>query len=415
MKTIFEILNLSLLTLSQILINPIYWVVIAIVYVQYKRIGQMEKKILGTNKESNLKRVLSSTLAGVIGGLIGSIIILAIGITIDADDFKYMLILAILLMLIHPRFICFSYSGGIVSIASLVFEYPKINVSSVMAIVAVLHLVESLLILKDGDKSKVPIFMKMNNKIVGGFNMMRFWPIPFIVLIITAQSFEGSAVAMPDWWPLIRPDNITSNSNDLMCIMIPVMAALGYGDMAISDYPERKIKESSRNLILFSVILLILAIISSYVYVFKYIAALFSPLAHEFLIQYGRKKEKQGTPAFTPSNQGVKILDVLPDSTAEKMGFKSGDIIFRINGQEVNSKYDINSVLSYFPPYIWIDYYDSNGKIKTKDYTDYRNKIRNLGLLVVPRDSSYVFVVKEVDSLGLRLIKWIKNKIKRRS
>lgn len=412
MDTVLQIMYFLFLTLSQALISPIYWVVVFIVYIQYKRIGKMEEKILGTMRESILRRVFSSALSGCIGGLIGSIVIIVLGVTIEANDFMYILILALFLMLIHPRFICFSYAGGIVSLSSLVFGYPEINVSSVMAIVAVLHLVESMLIMIDGEKSKIPIFIERGNNLVGGFNMVRFWPIPFIVLLISNNILEGSSITMPQWWPLFKPEVLSNiGNNDLMYIMFPVLAILGYGDMAITDYPERKAKRSAINLSLFSIILLILATISSHVYVFKYIAAIFSPTVHELLIQLGRRKEKKGLPLFIPSNKGVRILDLLPNSVASKMGIKTGDIIFRINGFQIRSKYEIEGILSTSPSYIWIDYYDSKGNIKSAKYTDYKNKVRSLGIIVVPKDPSYTFIVKEAEGIGIRLLKWLKRKI----
>lgn len=413
MYKLIQIIILILTTIIQVFYNPIFWVVVGIIYLQYKKIENMEKEILGTNKETTLKRVFSSTLTGIVGGLIGSIIIIGLGISIEANDFKYIFIVAILLMLIHPRFLCFSYGGGIVSIFSLLFGYPDINVSSIMAIVGILHLVESFLILNDGEKSKIPIFVKKDNRIVGGFSMIRFWPIPFIVLIVSMGIGGKEGVSMPEWWPLFRAEGYNM-LEDVSYYMVGVMAALGYGDMALTEYPEKKIKESARNLFLFSIVLLILAVISSYIYVFKYVAAVFSPIVHELLIQHGKKKERKGKPIFVPPVRGIKILDIMPNSIAEKIGLKSGDIIFSINGYTIDTMGQVRKVLAHIPTYIWIDYYNRKGHIKTKDYSDYRNGIRNLGILVVPDEYSNTILVKEAESLGVRLLRKIKNKMKRK-
>ncbi|RKD30092.1 PDZ domain-containing protein [Thermohalobacter berrensis] len=415
MSKLFDIIYMSGITLFQLFINPIYWGVVLLLYFQYKRVAKMEKRILGTNKEPIHKRVLSSMLMGILGGIIGSFVILLLGITIEANDFKYVFLLAILLMLFHPRFICFSYAGGIISLSSLLFGYPKVNVSSIIAIVAVLHLVESFLILLDGDNTLIPIFMKKNNRVVGGFNMMRFWPIPFIVLLIIGQmTVLENGVNMPEWWPLFKPDGVLANQTDLTFYMIAVIAVLGYGDMSITDYPKNKIKNSSKNLFLFSIILLILAVLSSHIYVFKYIAALFSPIAHEALIQYGRKREREGTPVFLPSHRGVKVLDVIPNSVGEKLGLKSGDIILSINGERVYTKREIDEILSYYPTFIWVDYY-SNGEVISKDYANYRKGVRNLGVLVISNDEINSFIVKELESPIKRILKKIKRKLIKRS
>ena len=402
-----KILNLLLTSLIHVIINPVFWAVIFIIYLQYKKIGKMELLILGRNKESTIKRVFNSVIIGIISGVLGSIIIILIGITVENNDFLYVFILAILLMFIHPRFLCFSYSGGIVALISLIFGYPKINVSSIMAIVAVLHLIESFLIAIDGDKSKIPIYAEKGDTIVGGFRMVRFWPIPFVVLLASSQSLKGIDSSMSNWWPLIGTDNIREN---LFYIIVPVVAILGYGDMAISDYPKNKVKQSAKNLFIYSVTLLFLSVVSTRIYIFKIIAALFSPIVHEFLIQLGKKKEKRNKPVFVSSNKGVKILDVMPNGIADKIKLEPGDIIYKINDRDVKDKSDINEILSYFPPHIKIEYYDIALKIHVKEYKDYKNKIRNLGILAVPKQSEYIFITKEAERLGMKVLKKIRKK-----
>ncbi len=411
MSHILEIIQMGLITIVSVILNPIFWVAIGLVYFQYNKISKMEKKILGSNKKPTGKRVLSSTVTGIWAGILGSVFIIALGIVISPGDFKYILLLAVLLMMIHPRFICFSYSGGILSLSSLIFGMPNINVSSLMAIVAILHMVESFLILVDGASSKIPVFLERDDKVVGGFNMMRFWPIPLIVLLLSSSIPASGGVAMPDWWPLFYTGEVV-NKNDLSFLMIGVIAALGYGDIAITDYPENKIKYSAKNLFFFSITLLVLSITSLYVFEIKYVAALFSPIAHELLIQYGRKKEKKGEPIFVPPTRGVKILDVIPEGVGQEMGLKTGDIIYAVNGKTVDTKEDIGGILMSIPSYVWVDYFDKNRETHTKDIRDYRNGIRSLDILVIPRDSQYKFTVKNKQGLMIRIINKIKKRIK---
>ena len=229
----------------------------------------MEKQIIGVNKESTFLRVLKSSAIGIIGGLIGSVIIMLLGITISAGDFWYIVVLAVLLMLIHPRFICFSYAGGIIAILNLTVGYPKVNVPSIMAIVAVLHMIESFLILVDGDTTKIPIFIERNNRIVGGFNMLKFWPIPFIVLIAQTQTITSGGLTLTDWWPIIDISDALPLGKKLVFFMAGVIAALGYGDIAVTEHPKKKARNSAKNLFIYSCILLVLSIYASYFYLFK--------------------------------------------------------------------------------------------------------------------------------------------------
>lgn len=408
MINFFGVLLAGIITILTIIRSPIYWIVILLVFIQYKRINKMEKKILGINRESIYITMLKVALLGLLGGLIGSLAIVMLGISIDANDFKYIFILAIILMLIHPRFICFSYSGGIISILALTIGYPRVNVSSIMAIVAILHLIESFLILIDGDSLKLPIYIERDNMIVGGFNLMRFWPIPFIVLVLVAQPNSGIGLKPSEWWPIFKSPNSSLTYSSLAYLMAGIIAVLGYGDTAVTDYPRNKTKASFKNLLLFSCVLLTLAIASTYIKELKIIAALFSPIAHEVIIQYGRKKEREGKPVFIPPRRGIKILDTLPKGWAAKIGLKPGDIILSLNGFYVNSKEEVNSILYYRPKYILIDYLNTEGSIVTKELRNNKNGIKSLGILSIPRNPQYSFVAREIRSPILTIIDKVK-------
>ncbi len=118
----------------------------------------------------------------------GSIVMVAVGVTLDNTGILYVWMIAIVLMLINPRYMCFSYAGGLLALASLAFGFPRIDVPALMAIVAILHLVESVLIFLNGCKHSIPVFMEdKTHGVVGAFNLVRFWPILIIMTAIMGK------------------------------------------------------------------------------------------------------------------------------------------------------------------------------------------------------------------------------------
>lgn len=265
MYSMFQIVYFSIYKIIQTCKSPFYWIVIGIIFYQYNKIGEWERKALGKYKRDLFYNVLSSMLMGWFGGILGSVIFLYLGTTINVTDFYSILILAILLSLIHPRYMCFAYGGGIISLINLKFGYPNINVSEIMVVIGVLHLIESVLILIDGTRGKLPIFLDTSEGIVGGFSMNRFWPIPFTILMNRGNIYP-----------------------------ITVMAILGYGDVSLSNQAEKKSKQTAAILFVFSIILIILAQISIRHYIYKYIVAIYAPLGHEFIIGLGKNIEEKG-------------------------------------------------------------------------------------------------------------------------
>ncbi len=366
MYSLMETFYYSLFNVLNGIKYPYFWLMIFIVFIQYYKIGKKEKDILGINKRSPLLNTFQSILYGLLAGILGSSIFIYLRVIIDSRDFLFILPLALILSMIHPRFVCFSYSGGIVSLFSLLFGWPKVNVTGFMFVVGVLHLVESILVLLDGTRTRVPIFMEKEGAVVGGFSMNSFWPVPFII-------FVNRGIPYP----------------------ILLFAILGYGDFTFSNFPKKKARESASLLFTFSIILIILSVLSIYYNLFKYIAAIFSPLAHEIIIALGKYREKGKADLLTRPIEGLKILDVLPNTVGEKMGLSTGDIILSINGKRILDKRDLDDIIYYKPNTITAKIFSIKKGITIKEFISKNMGIDNLGIIVIPNEAEDTFIVEE--------------------
>ena len=141
-----------------------------------------------------------------------------------------------------------------------------------------------------GHINATPVFVKDERYgIVGGFSLQEFWPVPIMLLTVITGDFPSiDVVQMPDWWPLIRPPAHILQNTQAIYLMLPVVAALGYGDIALTKTPKNRCKSSAVNLLAFSCILLLLSVLASRYMVFT-LAAIFAPAGHEFLIITGKK------------------------------------------------------------------------------------------------------------------------------
>lgn len=141
-------------------------------------------------------------------GSFGSLAMVAIGPIANDAGILYVWPLAIVLMLVCPRMLCFAYAGGILSLTHLLFGVPKIGVPQLLTIIAVLHMVESILIWIDGYYAAIPGFFRLSDgQHTGGYLLQRFWIVPLSLVwaVPVSGGLEmGSAIQMPEWWPLIR-------------------------------------------------------------------------------------------------------------------------------------------------------------------------------------------------------------------
>ena len=365
-------LDISLLmikTMAFAVLNPFFWLVVFIVFMQYRRVITMEKKLFGRSINNMWKQTLYSVVFGLMGGIFGSIFLLLLGISLDRIGIAYIWPVAILLLLINPRFLCFAYAGGIVAVASIAIRgllplWPAlgdislfvgltdIHLPSLLALVGILHLTEAFLIYVSGHLGASPIYLKTpSGKVVGGYSMQRFWPLPLMglwTLLVTETSniFVGG-VPMPEWWPLLGTVMSTGVGDEkIIYLMVPLVAGLGYSDLALSSHPQEKRVKTAWNLAVYSLVLSAMAITAAFVPFMIIPAALMAPLGHEFLIRLGNKDEFSKPPLFNSDhNDGLSIMAVIPDSPAEKAGLISGDNLVEVNHHHIDSELEFWNIL----------------------------------------------------------------------
>lgn len=421
-KFFWQIFELTGLNIFSLLFSWNFWVVMFLIMFLYKKEQEFEQNVLGYNRRTLLYKLVESSIAGIVGGYVVSLIVLFTGIVVDVDSFLYLWYIALILALINPRYLCFSYSAGIISIISLIFKRPSIDISGILMIVAILHLIESLLIFLDGERGAIPVIIKRTKKkentllpntvsVTGAYLMQRFWTIPMVIIAYNYQVTQPATTINlfePSWWPLFKPSAVSSNS---ILLLSPIVAALGYGDLAVSDEPHVISKKSAFTLSIFSIVLFGLSALSYKIYAFKWIAALFAPIAHESIILFQQKKQKEGRSIFEAEENTIKVLYVEENSVAEKMGIRPGDMLISINGIFIQSESDLERIFSDAQIYMWVKVKDKRGKIKELYYQDYENGIRNLGIIVITKN---VMPNYEIDTEGYFIfIKSIASKTKR--
>ncbi|MGE5396368.1 MAG: PDZ domain-containing protein [Chitinophagales bacterium] len=329
------------------LFSPLFFLLIILVGWQYRR----NLRLTGaaphnTQSTAYIRTTLIAALAGILGGFVGSLLLLFFGIDLAGVGVGYLFLVALLLMLVHPRFICFAYAGGIISLSHLAFGFPRVDITQVMGLVAILHMIESLLILFTGHLDPVPVYARRESgKVVGGFNLQKFWPLP-LVAFMSAGGYSSS-LSLGQLWHFLKPDAHLIQA--LEGGLFPVLAVIGYGEVTTTSTPASRSKVSAAYLALYSLILLTLALISAKYPVLSILPALFGPVGHELVIAIGLRSEADNSPLYDHPRNGVRLLDVVKGSPADKAGLRSQDIILKVNNLEVESLVDIDNCIRFSP------------------------------------------------------------------
>jgi hypothetical protein len=393
---------------SNAAVDVLYLVVLGLIASQYARIQRTEEKLYGTASNKAFWQTLTAVGLGLLGGLLASLLLVFVGVSVTDSGIAYLMPVALVLYLFSPRLLCFSYAGGLAALSHLIFGWPKVNVPALMALVACLHAAEAFLILLSGHTCSTPLYLSHENgEVVGGFALQRFWPIPLIVLFLIKVpdlSQVPDLIYLPDWWPLIKAPDIPGPGEPVFAMM-PIIAALGYGDIALARNPRDKAKVTSKNLVLFSIILLILSVAASKWQLFAWVATLFAPIGHEIVIRAGLREEYGQKPMYTPVEEGVLLLDVAEGSPARDAGLRSGNVIRLVNDVQISDRRSLEAALegTSGPLTLWISESRESGELRRAEV--HRESDEALGLIPVPQPDDKAMAGSSHEGPLLRFIR----------
>lgn len=390
-----------------------FWLILALVGYQYWQMQKRQRQMFGVCNYTLTQQMLLAGFYGLIGGIVGSFLLTLVGVKLNQLGLSYIWPVALALMLINMRFLCFAYAGGLVALSNVLFGWPEVNVPQVLSLVAVLHITESLLIAISGGYSAMPMIVKKGDgRLVGAFSLQNFWPLPLMILAAVAvpsETVPGGIIKMPEWWPLLPLALEPQADSTWIYVMAPVVAALGYTDMAIASLPQQRRWLSALNLAVYSTVLLVLALLSAKYSWLQVFAAILSPVGHELLIQLDNRREMEAPPRFVPPPYGVMVLDTVIDTPAAKV-LKPGDIITNLAGLPLSSRNDLAAAISYAPEQFSVAF-ERNGKTLHKNIKFSQGE-RRLGVILVPDGDEPFYAEMTEERYGL--IDWITDKFRRK-
>lgn len=410
--------------LMYLFFNPFLYIFLIMIYWHYRKIVEVERQLFHIKLHSPGWQTLMSMGYGLLGGLLASLIMLGLGIVLVPADFWILLTVAILLSLFHVKYLCFAYAAGLVSVISLILQQIaqplwaqsgmialiwqqllQLNIPSLLAFVAVLHLIEAVLTRLQGEKSASPLFLQnKRGRIMGAYRIQPFWVVP-VMFLVTPNAGAGWVLSQPGWatwWPLFQqPSDLSAGAG---FIMLAVPVALGYADMAIAGTPREKVRFSSLLLFIYSGVLLGLAVMAMLLLhpLSMLFAALFAFIGHEWMIWLSHRRDWNQPPLFVQTGEGLRVLGILPGSPAEKMEIEPGDTIVKVNDVTVNRKEELYPAIQRNPAFCKLQVKNMEGHIKLVQRSLYAGEHHQLGVILAPdQDAPFVVEMKKRGLLGM--------------
>ncbi|MEW9502129.1 PDZ domain-containing protein [Jeotgalibacillus marinus] len=369
------------------LLNPLLFVaIIASVVAGIVRVKR-ERKDIRVRIQTRGVELKSLVGMGLLIGLVLSIVIVAIGIQVPLL-WIYLVSVLMLMAIVTWQFRVLSaallapLAAGILFLLPMVpwdmpswipsesLDLAAIGVTSV--IMGVLLLAEGLLMKWNAGKGTSPRFIRTPRGMkAGAFFTKRLWFVPLFLLVPT-----GNLGEMAGWWPVM-----TVGSTSWSLLLVPFV--LGFQLTIVHDLPTPIIRQASQQVIWLSTLVTMLAVAgwwAPYMWLAAFAVAFGGRI---YLIIKTRELCRHSGYHFINRNQGIMVVDIIPNTPAHKMGLSRGEIVQKVNGIKVKDESELYGALQKNRAHCKLEVLGQNGEIRFVQRALHDGQHHQLGIIMV--------------------------------
>lgn len=403
-----EVIEVALRGVGYGIFNYVFVFAVWLVYILVRRLTSMDYYRM-SKKKPLLYSISDMILQGIMIGIVVSVIIVVLGIPLQISDlFLFLIPISLLLSIIRLRFLCVSYSAGLLGIISLICNGQvvfgvtianiEIHLPSLIIIVGILHLMEGLLVLFTAKNSAVPILTKKDDQVLMGHVIQKSWPIPIAFLVIELTTkVSGGAIEVPDWWPLIQ---YVGQYPELLYTILPTIGLLSYTTITYTETPKERSRFSGTLIFMYSLFVIVLGVVAINSYAIQVFGLGVMALMHEGIYYLELLREKGKSPLYFVPKEGIRIMHVIEGGFAEKIGLKQGDIIERFNGTVIKDVQHFIKLVKGTKDSIVLGMQPLKGE-KTELQIEKSSDLEKIGIRIIPEKPLILFPFSYLENVGI--------------
>lgn len=375
---------------GKLFIHPIFYFSFLLAFVVGMFRVARERKDFHTRVYDIYQEVRYILPSSLLIGLLLSIAAIGFGFTLPLELLNVIAAVTIVLSAGGFRLLSPAWTIGIAlllfaaseRIGYLFIPYEGLSLHKILTtmaiILALLLMTEGLLMFKRGWQGTSPRLVKSPRGLKVGVQFaQRLWLVP-VFLVLPA----GDLASPWPWWPVI-----SIGSDTYSFIWFPFL--VGFAQLIKSTLPELAIKATGKNIMAVGAVALLLAIAAYWVPQFAAVGAAFALITRIWISWRHYSYEKDRHYFFTPQPKGVMILGILPYTPAKKMDLKIGEIIYKVNGMDVNTESEFYEALQKNAAYCKLEVVDVNGQNRFAQASLYEGQHYGLGLIFVEEEKEF--------------------------
>lgn len=242
--------------------------------------------------------------------------------------------------------------------------------SSMALLIALFLFVEAALYKIVTNENSFPEIQKSKRgSLFGIHHVQKATVVPFFVFI-PGEITIGSLPVIPYF---------TIGGENISFAFVPFI--IGFHHIVTTQLPvvvAQKLKKNNR---LLALLILIIALVSFYlpgIAVFAIAIAVIGKLYINYVVE---RDEPNREMTFLELNNELKILAIVPDSPAHKLGLKVGDLITKVNDIEVTTLEELNEELDSLIRYPNFEVISCDRQVRQVENSKYRGNLFELGII----------------------------------
>ncbi|KFN02681.1 PDZ domain-containing protein [Bacillus clarus] len=385
---LFEIMR----AIGRFFLHPaVYVFFISSIFVGYLRILR-ERKNFSFKVYDIWFELRTSLFAGIGYGLLVSVITIGLGLVVSKASIWLILIWTLLFALTAMyRYLSVAYTFGVAIVALLLSSKMPVSllklgegedgtIVSLAILLGVMLVVEGLLISKNAVRYSTPKIRKGKRGLkIGLHESNRLWLVPIFILV------PGDTVTQfISWWPVV---SIGSGTYSLF--LVPFL--IGFMRKIRSYEPKEALLFTGRRVFGLAALVLILGIASYWWHVLAIITMGVAMLGR-FTISMQERIADETRPAyFAARNDGLVVLDTIPNTIGAEMNLKPGEVITKVNGVIPRSTEEFYDALQMKTTgaFCKLEVLDTNGELRLAQTALYAGGHHELGVVFVQQDHEW--------------------------
>ena len=333
--------------IGRFLINPLLiWFLILLIMTSYFRIKR-ERNAFGIKVFGMFAEYKGTFITALVLGIGISVITIGTGFVLHKEILIAITVAMLVLSLtFNASLLSSSYTFALSYIILLFFPLFKTEFgwdlvtpsraeyTQILILLGILLIVEAIMI-RQLDRNKLFPKLKLSERgvFIGGLEAKKLTVIPIFLLTPT-----GALGGIGDYWPYFFVGN-----EQFSLVLFPFI--LGFNHTIWGSFMYESLERISSHILALAMLIIAIAIASLYMPFLSLVGIIVGLLGREFITYYHRLKDKESPAYYSPIDEGLKVIGLMPNEAGERLGLLVGETISEVNGVLVNNPEDFYQAL----------------------------------------------------------------------